>query len=674
MTFKRSLVVAATVSLVQVTQAWNVELPPCLSPFKPFVYSGCFQDGAPGQPAALIYRSPQSTDKMTVENCVAECKGNGFRYAGLSYYGQCFCGDTVNGAQLGEDKCNFPCNGNKSETCGGNQILSVWQDPTFPTGDVDIGDYKEAGCYSDNSKNGRTLSWSAQVDEPTFTIETCLTACEKQGFPLAGVEFGHECWCGNVLANDTAKIDDSQCNKPCQGNSKETCGGSGALNLYIAKDLESLEPCGYTSSSVPATTVTTTTYAPPPPPTTTTTPVPPTTTDYPPPPPTTTDYPPPPPTTTDYPPPPPTTTDYPPPPPTTTDYPPPPPTTTDYPPPPPTTTKYPPPPPTTTDKYPPPPATTTKVTTTDKYPPPPGTTTKPNTTYKPPHTTTSTAPQCTKTITVPPTCDYKCGDWCLPGLPDWEDQTGCLKAFASASASIASCFKSAGFPSALKCFEYSAWVLNIQKYCNTNCWGGKCNKSGCWGQYPPTGGNPPKTTTTVVPCPPSTTTKAPPTTSTKPTTCPPPPTNICTQPSNPKYGYGPGNPVGGIPLPLVSCNDNYNDWRSNPFKLYNNQDRSRCPSYPPSGCGSACSDACKEQYEQCVAVYQQGCQDGSNGRYKRAESEKRNIAFGNQFTANWGYGNNSPSNAALKCKAQYQDCLAVNKNVKPNGKCTTWGW
>ncbi|UKZ63422.1 uncharacterized protein TrAtP1_004652 [Trichoderma atroviride] len=264
MSFSRSLVAAvATLSLVTSTQAWNVELPPCLDKFQPFVYSGCFQDGGPGNPNALIFRSTLSSNNMTVEECVSECKGNGFRYAGLEYYGICFCGGTVDGPQIDDSQCSFPCNGNKSETCGGNNILSVWQDPTFPTKQVTVGDYKAAGCYSDNSQQGRALSWSADVDSSTFTTESCLAACEAEGFPLAGTEFGSECWCGNVLANSTVKVDDSQCNFACNGNSSETCGGRGLLDLYIATDLESLEPCGWVPPSSSSTTSISTTTLPP---------------------------------------------------------------------------------------------------------------------------------------------------------------------------------------------------------------------------------------------------------------------------------------------------------------------------------------------------------------------------------------------------------------------------
>jgi hypothetical protein len=38
----------------------------------------------------------------------------------------------------------------------------------------------------------------------------------------------------------------------CKGNSSETCGGSSTLNLYVASDLESTQPCGYVPPPAPS--------------------------------------------------------------------------------------------------------------------------------------------------------------------------------------------------------------------------------------------------------------------------------------------------------------------------------------------------------------------------------------------------------------------------------------
>jgi hypothetical protein len=46
---------------------------PSCTDFTPFVYAGCYQD--PSSPRALLYNSNLPTQNMTVETCVAFCKG-----------------------------------------------------------------------------------------------------------------------------------------------------------------------------------------------------------------------------------------------------------------------------------------------------------------------------------------------------------------------------------------------------------------------------------------------------------------------------------------------------------------------------------------------------------------------------------------------------------------------
>jgi hypothetical protein len=108
----------------------------------------------------------------------------------LEYYGECFCGASVAGPQIDESNCNYPCTGNQSETCGGNDILSVYQDPTFPADNTStISDYQSSGCWTDDSPNGRTLVYLQDLDPSTMTVEECLYACKDAGYALAGVEY-----------------------------------------------------------------------------------------------------------------------------------------------------------------------------------------------------------------------------------------------------------------------------------------------------------------------------------------------------------------------------------------------------------------------------------------------------------------------------------------------------
>jgi hypothetical protein len=169
---------------------------------------------------------------------------------------------------------------NSSEICGGNDYISIYQDTTFPTvNDSTIADYKPMGCYSEGT-NGRSLAWRQdQLSTTNLTVEECLYACKDGGYSFAGVEYGQECYCGVVLGNGTVPLDSTSCNIKCTGNSAEYCGGRSTLNLYVASDLESTQPCnggGSSSSSSSSTPPPTTSSSPPStsssPPTTSTTP------------------------------------------------------------------------------------------------------------------------------------------------------------------------------------------------------------------------------------------------------------------------------------------------------------------------------------------------------------------------------------------------------------------
>lgn len=172
-------------------QVWAVDLPACTAPYTPFIYSGCFSDDNSTQPA-LSFRSDADFNNMTVEACTAECKGNGYRYAGLEYYGVCFCGNFINAPLTNESNCNAPCTGNQTEMCGSNEIISIYQDPTFsPIDYTTVDDYVPVGCYYDNSTLGRALTYQmVSLDTNTMTTDICLSQCKDGGYPFAGTEFG----------------------------------------------------------------------------------------------------------------------------------------------------------------------------------------------------------------------------------------------------------------------------------------------------------------------------------------------------------------------------------------------------------------------------------------------------------------------------------------------------
>ncbi|KAG6007099.1 hypothetical protein E4U21_006361 [Claviceps maximensis] len=720
MALLRSVLAAVAMTLLPLSHAWNVELPPCTEPFKPYVYSGCFQEGQNSN--TLLFRSSLDSANMTGEMCMAECKGNGFRYAGLEYYGVCFCGATVDGTQIDESKCSFPCSGDKTQKCGGDRALSIWQDPTFPNAEgVTYDSYKSLGCYTDESSKGRTLSYPMDLGAVSCSPKTCLAACEKHGFPFAGIEYGNECYCGVVLANDTVKVDSSQCDVPCPGDSSNKCGGRSRLSLWIAKDLWSLEPCGQppgmtttTLSVITTTTKSTESATTRSVDTTTTKPADTTTIKY-------IES-----TTTK-----PADT-------TTSDCD----ETTPVSSQPFTTTKS----ASTTTK--PAETTTSDCEETTPVSSQPLTTTKPaSTTTKPADTTTSdcdettpvssqpfttqkpttttkqmpsiTTAWCTTTVTLPAKCEWQCGNWCAPALPQWHDSNSCNIAKKTCRKQISSCFKTAGWPGSVECYKFKAWCDYLDNYCEDSCPGRACGKTDCWNQYrgdrgsPPA--NPPITTTSVHAC--ATTSQPAPTEPTVP--CPPQDTNLCTQPTNDKYGYGPGKPVGGIALPVVGCNDQRDDFYGKPYKYYTEAESRNCPGFSWSQWPSVCSSACEEQYNNCVATYSKGCDTlgWKNKFHRRAEESDAEVSKrfgigigvgigigiggggsrggsggsgshtcavarvgligswlrnGSDEPQCWGFDGNKPDYAIARCEAQYQDCQRVNQRVNPQQACSQW--
>ncbi|WWC91295.1 uncharacterized protein L201_006238 [Kwoniella dendrophila CBS 6074] len=90
-------------------------------------------------------------------------------------------------------------------------------------------------CIADG-KTGRALLGSFTIDYNN-TIESCLAKCDAGGYPIAGIEYGNQCFCGSYLSNGASLKTTAKCAVPCPGNSLETCGGYYAMSLYISTKL-----------------------------------------------------------------------------------------------------------------------------------------------------------------------------------------------------------------------------------------------------------------------------------------------------------------------------------------------------------------------------------------------------------------------------------------------------
>lgn len=90
--------------------------------------------------------------------------------------------------------------------------------------------WETKGCYTDNS-NSRTL-YSLSTANDAMSTESCIAYCSTNGYPLAGTEYGRECYCGINIAASGTLATSTDCSFPCAGNSTEICGGNSRINVY----------------------------------------------------------------------------------------------------------------------------------------------------------------------------------------------------------------------------------------------------------------------------------------------------------------------------------------------------------------------------------------------------------------------------------------------------------
>ncbi|KAJ8517873.1 hypothetical protein ONZ45_g4980 [Pleurotus djamor] len=203
-------------------------------------YSGCFVDNAHGR--IFGFEAPVNTG-LTVESCIATCDSMNLTVAGMEFSSECYCGNTlINGAVPGDEtSCNMGCGGNATEACGGPNRLSVYTNngtvvalpvPVAKTTDLP-GQWKSAGCLKEPGAE-RVFPYQI-IWQTNLTVEACVSQCSAFGYPAAGMEFGDECYCGDVAdeaANGGVIAPDADCNMPCSGDPIHLCGGPERLQLY----------------------------------------------------------------------------------------------------------------------------------------------------------------------------------------------------------------------------------------------------------------------------------------------------------------------------------------------------------------------------------------------------------------------------------------------------------
>ncbi|KAF7334608.1 hypothetical protein MVEN_02290900 [Mycena venus] len=206
----------------------------------PWAYVGCFVDNANGP----ILTAETDNANLTMESCVATCDAQNFTIAGGEYSTQCFCGnELIDGATPApESDCNQGCGGNSTQACGAGNRLSIYSTtqnitvlPTpIPQNSSIPGSWSYQGCLAE-ANGTRVFPWEIDNTD-TNSATACLSQCAAFGYTAGGMEYGYQCFCGDVsdvMASNVTLQPESDCNKACPGDPIHLCGGGNRIQYYV---------------------------------------------------------------------------------------------------------------------------------------------------------------------------------------------------------------------------------------------------------------------------------------------------------------------------------------------------------------------------------------------------------------------------------------------------------
>ncbi|KAM0811205.1 putative WSC domain-containing protein [Seiridium cardinale] len=197
-------------------------------------YQGCYADDV----NTRLFNSIRSgDDNMTVEKCAASCSQ--YSYFGIENGNECFCGLSLNSSvsPVSESQCGKPCPGDRIESCGDANRLSVYQSSplkTPPSNPPTVGKFSYKYCSHDDG-DMRVLTGDRKGDN-SMTVEMCAAFCKDYAY--FGVEYAVECYCGNTFAGSAH--DEGDCSYVCPGNATEFCGAASRINVYQASNTTTL--------------------------------------------------------------------------------------------------------------------------------------------------------------------------------------------------------------------------------------------------------------------------------------------------------------------------------------------------------------------------------------------------------------------------------------------------
>ncbi|KAK5989408.1 WSC domain-containing protein [Cladobotryum mycophilum] len=217
-------------------------------------YIGCYKDNNPArQLSNQIYGNDNNTNPM----CIQACAENKYVFCASQYHTECWGGNTIPNLKVDDANCNYYCNGDINQVCGGNgdgtaAYMSLFADTLQFDGNTTAPLHLLPVVLLSTLA---ALPNFAATDKKT--VAQCVDACKSSKNIYAGVEYGGECWCGDKFSDGAVSAPDADCNMACNDNSTEYCGGPSRLNVY--KLNTTLPDSPTTTTTPPDSTVTPTT-------------------------------------------------------------------------------------------------------------------------------------------------------------------------------------------------------------------------------------------------------------------------------------------------------------------------------------------------------------------------------------------------------------------------------
>ncbi|NWU58183.1 WSCD2 protein, partial [Dromas ardeola] len=192
-------------------------------------YIGCYVDNT--RRRTLRGVSFFDYKKMTVFRCQDNCAERGYLYAGLEFGAECYCGHKIQASNASESECNMACKGERSNTCGGVNRLSIYRLELAQESARRYGSAIFRGCF----RRPDNVSIALPVSQLmlNMSVDKCVDFCTEKEYPLSALA-GTTCRCGfpTTLFTLHEREDEQLCAQKCAGEEFESCGTAEYLLVY----------------------------------------------------------------------------------------------------------------------------------------------------------------------------------------------------------------------------------------------------------------------------------------------------------------------------------------------------------------------------------------------------------------------------------------------------------